>query len=395
MNRPLHTILALLAAGVAATAIAQSPPSRLQGTHASHDAPALELGAVLNGAWQSAPQALSHRDKGLSLGHSDITAEAQIASWLKGKFGAVAHSEHNQIEARIEEAFLEAPGLPGGLQFRAGRFLSQVGYLNENHPHADDFVMRPLLHRALLGEHYYDNGARLNWVLPAAFYWRVGAELMQGKRLPTGYTSGPSGAYTLGTRIGSDLGKSASWQLGWSTLRHRSGASGTAGDVHGYHGGESEAMHRDSHGAVFFGRTLNMIEAVWKWAPDGNARSRQLRLALEHAQASDLGGSSASGDRHSAWYLSAIYRFQPQWEMGVRFDRLRALALHEEGYEAARLDEHSVSLAWKPDHRTTVRLQWTNQIERGGFAEASEIRPGRAVYLQFVRSFGAHGAHAY
>lgn len=367
--------------------------------------PAFEIGAVLNPSWQSGAQALSHRDKGLGLGHSDITLDLTLASWLKGRLSAVAHSDHHKIETEAEEAYLEAPALPGGMQLRAGRFLSQLGYLNELHPHADDFVMRPVLHRAFLGGHYFDQGVRLNWVAPTPFYWRVGGEVMQGKRLPTVATSSTTGAWTLGTRLGNDLGNTASWQLGVSTLRHRNGASGAAGEMHHDHvlepvaGAQSEAaaeaVHAQSHGAVFFGRRMDVIEAVWKWAPNGNSRARQLRLSAEFARVGDIGDAAHTGLRHSAWYLSAVYRFRPQWEIGVRLDSLNALARHEEGFEVARLQERSLSLAWKPDHMMTVRLQVTAQRDRGGFAEASEIKPSNAVHLQVVRSFGAHGAHAY
>lgn len=393
---PLSALCLMSALCLTATAHAQ-PTTPASGARPAA-ARAIELGAVLNGSWQSGTHALTHRDKGLGLGHSDITADLNIAPWLNARLSGVAHSDHNKIDTRIEEAFLEAPGLPGGLQVRAGRFLSQLGYLNESHPHADDFVMRPLLHRAFLGSHYFDNGARLNWVAPTSVYWRLGAEFLQGKRLPIGYDSGSAGAYTVGTRFGGDLGNSASWQLGWSTLRHRAGAAGAAGSGHAHHAGEApaaEAAHGDSHAAVFFGRTVDVIDAVWKWAPGGNARSQQLRLSMEHAQVRGFGEAMSPGLRHAAWYLSAVYRFRPQWEAGIRFDRLQAKALHEEGFEPARMDERSVSLTWKPDHMSALRLQWTGQVDRGGFAEASEIKPGRAVHLQFVRSFGAHGAHSY
>ena len=383
---------------------AQQSPSPAPHAHAA-GGPAIEIGAVLNPSWQSKAQALSHRDKGLGLGHSDLSLDASFSPWLKGKFSAVAHSDHHKIETEIEEAYVEAPSLPGGLQLRAGRFLSQLGYLNELHPHADDFVMRPVLHRAFLGGHYFDNGVRLNWVAPAPFYWRLGGEVMRGKRLPTLASSSTTGAWTLSTRVGSDLGSSASWQLGVSTLRHRSGASGAAGEVHHEHeaepGGEphaeaaTETARVSSHGAVFFGRRMDILEAVWKWAPDGNSRARQVRLSAEFARVGDIGDAENSRLRHSAWYVSAVYRFRPQWEVGVRLDQLNALARHEEGFEPARLRERSISLAWKPDHMTVVRLQYTTQRDRGGFAEASEIQPSNAVHLQFVKSFGAHGAHAY
>jgi len=391
---------------IAWAAAAQPSPKPAAHAHGqpqahAHGEPAFELGAVLNPSWQSRAQALSHRDRGLGLGHSDLTLDAKFAPWLRGSFSAVAHSDHHKIDTTIEEAFLEAPGLPGGLQLRAGRFLSQLGYLNELHPHADDFVMRPVLHRAFLGGHYFDNGLRLNWVAPTSFYWRVGGEMLRGKGLPTTPATSNVGAWTLGTRIGGDISQSSSWQLGLSTLRHGRGATGSAGEAHHHHEAEeqghdiaAEAAHH-GHRAVFFGRRMDVLEGVWKWAPGGNARAQQFRLSGEMARVSGFGDAQSASARHTAWYLSAVYRFRPQWEAGVRLDRLSALALHEEGYEPARLEERSVSLAWKRDHMTTVRLQFTAQRDRGGFAEVSEIKPANAVHLQFVRSFGAHGAHAY
>ena len=397
---------------VAWAAAAQPSPKPAAHAHGqpqahAHGEPAFELGAVLNPSWQSRAQALSHRDRGLGLGHSDLTLDAKFAPWLRGSFSAVAHSDHHKIDTTIEEAFLEAPGLPGGLQLRAGRFLSQLGYLNELHPHADDFVMRPVLHRAFLGGHYFDNGLRLNWVAPTSLYWRVGGEVLRGKGLPTTPATSNMGAWTLGTRIGGDISQSSSWQLGLSTLRHGRGATGSAGEAHHHHEGDpheageqghdaaAEAAHQGSHRAVFFGRRMDVLEGVWKWAPGGNARAQQLRVSGEMARVSDVGDTQNTSARHTAWYLSAVYRFRPQWEAGVRLDRLSALARHEEGYEPARLEERSVSLAWKRDHMTTVRLQFTAQRDRGGFAEVSEIKPANAIHLQFVKSFGAHGAHAY
>ena len=43
-------------------------------------------------------------------------------------------------DEEIEEAWLETRTLPLGLTARVGRFASQIGYLNQQHPHADDFV---------------------------------------------------------------------------------------------------------------------------------------------------------------------------------------------------------------------------------------------------------------
>jgi hypothetical protein len=395
-----YALIACALAGLVAPVLSQ--PSTPPAGHRHAGESAFEIGGVLNPSWQSRAHALSHRDKGLGLGHSDITLSAKLAPGLQAKAAAVAHSDHHRIATHIEEAYLEAPALPGGMQLRAGRFFSQMGYLNEQHPHADDFVMRPALQRAFLGGHYFDDGLRLNWVAPTEFYWRLGSELLRGQRLPLTASGATAGAYTLSTRLGSDLGRGASWQLGFSTLRHRDGALGAAGEAgHASHepgeAGHTEppTLHGSRHNAVFFGRRLDVIEAVWKWAPDGNARARQLRLSAETARASDLGDPGGAGLAHRAWYLAAVIRFHPQWEIGTRIDRLNAFARHEEGFEPARLEERSVAIAWKRDHTTTVRLQLTAQRDRGGFAEASEVRPANAVHVQFVKAFGAHGAHSY
>ena len=352
--------------------------------------PSFEMGAVLNGIYQTREQALGHREKGFGLGHSDISAEARLTPWLQGRFTGVAHSDHHKIDTEVEEAYLEAPGLPGGLQIRAGRFLSQLGYLNERHPHHDDFVDRPLLHRAFLSGHYFDNGLRLNWVAPTATYWRSGIELLNGRQLPASASTRSFGAYTLSTRLGGDIGAAHSWQAGLSTLRHRAGASGEAPEHEIVSGSEAEALH--SHGARFFGRRMDVVEAIWNWSPGRNKRAQQLRISAELARIGSLSDDAAPGDRHQAWYLSAVYRFATQWESGIRLDSLRALTHdHETGtFKPVRLLEHSLSVAWKPTHASTLRVQWTRQRDRGGFAEAAN-----ALFLQYVINIGAHGAHAF
>ena len=68
-----------------------------------------------------------------------------------------AHSDGNRIESELEEAWVETRSLPAGLQLRGGRMLAALGYLNEQHPHADDFVERPLMYRAFFGGHWNDD----------------------------------------------------------------------------------------------------------------------------------------------------------------------------------------------------------------------------------------------
>src|SRR5690606_21197910 len=212
----------------------------------SNPAP-LELGLVLDGAHVSDDLALAQRERGFGLGHTELTVGGRIDDIFSGRLTAALHHHDGEIEVELEEAFVDALALPGGLQLRAGRFLSQVGYLNERHVHADDFTERPLLYRAFLGTHWSDTGLRPNWVAPTALYWRIGVEAFDGDRLAGGSHGGRTvGVATRSTRLGGDLGLSHSWQVGFAVLRNRN-ASSTAPDAdrHDHQGDDHDAADHD------------------------------------------------------------------------------------------------------------------------------------------------------
>ena len=114
-------------------------------------------------------------------------------------------------------------------------------------------------------------------------------------------------------------------------------------------------------------------------------------MTAEFARITDLGEHATGADRHQAAALSAVWRFSPAWEVGVRTDWLRVRTPHEEHFHDGRLREHAVMLAWKPTHGQTLRLQATTQRVAEGIEDARR----RSVQLQYVLSFGAHGAHTF
>ncbi len=351
---------------------------------ASGAAAGWQAGAVLDVSAASRALALGQRDQGLGLGHSDISASGPLGPSLQARITAVAETRDGKLETGFEEAWVQTRALPAGLQVRTGRFASQVGYLNEQHPHAGDFVQRPLLHRAFLGGHWTDDGVRVNWTAPTDLYLRVGVEVLRGRRLvQEAASSSQPGAVTYSGRVGGDIGRSQSWQAGLSLLANRrealveDEADHTAGHAHG-------------HGAAYSGRRMWLGDVTWKWAPEGNNRQQQVRVAFEHARVTGLNRYATRSDRHHGSYLSAVWRFAPAWEAGVRHDLLRVRQPHEESFEDGRLRETGWMLAYKPSHAQAVRLQFTQQKDRGGFAAAS-----RALQLHYLVYFGAHPAHAY
>lgn len=220
-----------------------------------------------------------------------------------------------------------------------------------------------------------------------------GVEAFRARRLVPHAEGSPGsvGAYTLTTKLGGDFDRSNSWQLGLSLLKSRRAAA--TEDHHGHH--DEEEDHGEEghahHGAAFGGRHTRLIDATWKWAPEGNNSQQQVRVTLEAAQIRAINAFAGPQDRHRASALSAVWRFHPNWETGVRFDRLRVSMPHGDHFHAGRLDETVLMLVWKPSHGQSVRLQYTHQHRAVGFEHPAK----RALQLQYVVAFGAHGAHSY
>lgn len=404
LTTPLRTRAPALALGLAGLLGALLPSAGMAqattgGPGGTPTSGSWQFGAVVDASSMSQPLPLGLRDKCLGLGHSDLLARGTLGRHFSAEGVAVFATEDGRLEKGIEKLFIQTRTLPGGLQARAGRFASQVGYLNEQHPHADDFVERPPLYRAILGQHYFDDGLRLNWTAPTPFFLQLGAEAFRGRKLSEESPQRSRlGVGTLTAKFGADIGANQAWQAGVSLLNNRraaaephemhADAAGSALEA-GHAADDQGQGHEHGHGAAFTGRRLTMLDLAWKWAPRGNPRDQQVRLVLEHARLSGLQDAVLAQRRHEATSLSLVWRFRPDWEAGLRTDRLRAAFAHEDHADAARLNEQAAMLVYKPSHKQSLRLQWTTNRNPQGFEMASR----RTFSLQYVVSFGAHGAH--
>lgn len=355
-----------------------------------------QTGVVLDGSNSSHGLELGAREKGLGLGHSDLLVRGAFNEHLSGEAILGFHTDEGKLKNHVENAWVQTRSLPFGLQLRAGRFASQIGYLNELHPHADDFTERPLLYRGFLGGHWYDDGVRINWTAPTPYYLRFGVETFSGKNLvPEATADSKSLVTTLNMKMGNDINNSSSWQWGLSHVHNRREA------VVEVHDPEAEG-HSHSHAASFSGRNMWISDLVWKWAPEGNNRNQQLRLSWEYAQVSGINRYADGSMRHRASSLGAVWKFSPAWEVGVRTDWLWVNKSENDGgdilFGAGRLEENAIMIAYKPTHMQTIRLQLTQQRATGANAEGEAVFANpinRSIQLQYVIGFGAHGAHAY
>ncbi len=332
--------------------------------------------------------------RGLSLAESELGLSASIDPWLRGVATIALHPDD---AVSVEEAYIQTTSLGHGLAFKAGRFLSGVGYLNPQHAHTWDFVDNPLAYQALLGTQYGDDGVQFTWLAPLDQYLELGAELGRGRSHPgTDSSRNGAGMTALTAHTGGDLGDSHNWRAGLSVLNAKAQ--------------DQELSAADAAGNavtnIFTGSTRVWVaDAVWKWAPHGNATRTSLKVQGEYLRSTrsgslvyDKDNTGSAGDYRavqSGGYLQAVYQFMPRWRVGLRTERLDpgtpaygadiAGLLAESDY---RPHKNTLMLDFNASEFSRVRLQVADDRAREGVSD-------KQLFLQYQMSLGAHGAHRY
>ena len=331
--------------------------------------------------------------RGFSLSESELGFAASIDPWLRGAANISLRSD-NSIS--VEEAYVQTTSLGNGFALKAGRFFSAIGYLNPQHSHTWDFVDNPLAYQAMLGTQYGDDGVQLTWLPPLDRYVEIGLELGRGRSFP-GSDTGRNGAgmVALTAHTGGDIGDSQSWRAGLSFLNAKAtDQSLLATDAAG-----------NSVTDAFTGSTRVWVaDAIWKWAPHGNATRSNFKLQGEYLRSTrsgnlvyDVGGADSPGAyraTQSGWYVQGVWQFMPYWRVGLRTERLdpgspdyglNAASFASSDYKPRK---NSLMLDFNPSEFSRVRLQLAQDRSREGVTD-------KQLFLQYQMSLGAHGAHSY
>lgn len=364
-------------------------------TRLSQDPEAYAIGGFVPTGGEVGPPRRS-----FGLGESEIGIAANIDQNLRGQLTLALAPEGG---AEVEEAYLRTSALPAGLTARAGRFLSGIGYVNGQHAHAWDFVDAPLAYKAMLGGQMKTDGVQLKWVAPTALFAELGAELGAGGAFPsTDRNSNGATVAALFAHLGDDVGSDHSWRAGLSLLA-TSPRERRYGDVDGL---------GKPVGNAFSGKSRTWLaDAVWKWVPAGNASERGLVLQGEYfhrretgSLAFDVDGANLDGayaSTQSGYYGQAVWQFMPRWRLGYRYDRLESgtptIGLVDSGtltaadfplLAAYTPKRNSLMVDYSPSEFSRWRLQLARDQSR---PEATDNQ----LWLQYVVSLGAHGAHNY
>ena len=286
--------------------------------------------------------------RGFSLGESELMLSASVDQHFSAQ-ATFAVTPGNEVS--VEEAYAIYTGAPYGLAPKFGRFLSGIGYLNEQHSHAWDFVDAPLAYQAFLGGQYRNDGLQVKWVAPLDHFLELGGEVGSGEGFPgaprdkNGVGSGAIYAHT-----GGDVGASHSWRAGVSWLRTRN----------------DELDGR---------RDTGIVDFVWKWAPQGNARETSFKLQGEYFRTQDI--------TQAGWYVQGVYQFMPLWRVGLRYESLDPGAA-----DAFNPRKWTAMLDWSPSEFSRARLQVARSETLANVTD-------NQFFIQYILSLGAHGAHRY
>jgi hypothetical protein len=338
--------------------------------------------------------------RSFSLGESELGLAASVDPWFSGR---LTFSITPENEVSVEEALFERQSIFEGATLRGGRFLSSIGYLNSIHSHAWDFVDAPLAYQAFFGGQLQTDGLHLHWVAPTDRYIELGAELGSGRAFPGSDTNRNGiGSGALYAHVGDDIGDSTSWRAGASWIATRASNRG----------------YVDTNAAgtpvtnTFDGRSRTwVLDGVLKWAPGGNPTRTNFKLQGEWFHRTEDGtltydatGSNQPGGygtSQSGWYLQAVYQFMPTWRVGVRYDRLDSgsprIDLVDRGVltpadfpilQSAKPSKVTAMVDWSPSEFSRFRLQLAADRSNPAVTD-------RQLYLQYIMSLGAHGAHSF
>lgn len=338
--------------------------------------------------------------RSFNLGESELTLSANVDPYFMANFTAAIDAEDS---IHVEEAYFRTLALPSGLLVKGGRFFSGIGYLNEVHAHAWDFIDQPLVYQAFLGRQYATDGVQVKWLAPTDLLLEFGGEAGNGREFPGTPRAGNGvNSTALFVHAGNDIGDSASWRAGISWLDQ--------------HAQDRAFASSDAAGTAvidaFTGRSrLWGTDFTFKWSPHGNPEQREFKLQAEYLQRRETGVLAFDALRlhltgeyrstQSGWYAQAVYKFRQRWRAGLRYDSLDsgdpaiglvngAVLPMADFADLSRAHPRRLSFMvdWSPSEFSRLRLQYA-------YDEALREARDNQLFLQYLYSIGAHGAHRF
>ncbi|MBQ9818371.1 MAG: zinc-regulated TonB-dependent outer membrane receptor [Proteobacteria bacterium] len=272
----------------------------------------------------------------------------------------------------IEEAVATTTALPGGLQVRAGQFLSRVGRINATHPHTWDFVDQVFMISKFYGpEGNRGLGLELSWLTPLPWYLEIAAAAQMpgssaSNRSFMNSTSEIDGVqdllYTFTLKQFFPFGDETGllWGLSAQTAPNETG--------------------RDNR-TLIFGTDLTL-----KYTPHAYP---EMQLVFQSEALFRIRQIPGAVLQDGAGYAQLVWQINRQWATGLRGEY--GSGLKDDPLDPYWTDHRAraaVQATWTPSHFTRLRAQ-------GSMDFPMWRSPIYALMLALEINVGTHPAHSY
>ena len=343
---------------------------------------------------------------GIEEGFDIREAEIGFSGSVDAFFDMEVYASVTESSIELEEAYFVTNSLPSGLQVKAGKFLSDVGYINRQHLHDWDFVDSTWMQDLIFGgEGLNEKGIQFSWVAPTANYTRFGVEVLEGE------TEGV--ASFIGAEEENGLGDESSPRLFTAFMNYAPNLGFNHNLQFGLSYGFASAFQEEeeeesgalatTEGDAWFAGT----DVVYKYDGEGAMGQGDLTLQAEYfIRERDLtfrelegGAVEESGKirpRQDAAYIQSTYGFAPRWDVGARLD---AVGMTNKAFaeldpeDASTSFRYSTQVSFLPTEFSRIRAQVQyNDLDK---PEGSDIEDAWQFFLQINMALGAHGAHGF
>ncbi len=314
---------------------------------------------------------------GFNLNYAELAMSSTVDPYFDAN--AIFHI-HGDGTVEVEEAFFTTRALDYGLRFKAGKFKSAFGRVNEKHHHAWNFEDQELVNNAFFGpDGIGGEGAQLQWVAPTPFYLMAGLELFNGN--PNQGFSAKESASTAVTYLkGSiDIGNvtvlaGLSYAQGKSVVQDMNGSEPIVDSFTSY--GQTRICGADLTVEYPLGGYSSLI-----WQNEWMQRNKD-----------DI----SMTDKQAGYYSELMYKIDENWATGIRYDEITKNSYYDANLAMAanvdNLHRTSIKLEYKPFEFSRFRLQYNQDHSKYIDDQAKTIHE---VMLNYTLELGAHGAHAF
>ena len=311
------------------------------------------------------------------------------------RYDAFIGAHEDEIE--IEEAYATTLGIPGGLQFKLGKFLLPFGKVNLTHRPELNTIDYPLYVQEYFGEEGFKSTGVWGSLIgaPLGFFQELSLVLANGAEAHAHGEEEETHALAPAQEEedhdeGKDLFEDLADRLVVAHLKNSIDLSEASNLELGASFGTSNAPGEEAEGEEAEGRTnLYGLDAIWRWKPPQTAKYRsailQAEVAWRETEESEAGlGNVKFGRWKVGYFLFGQWQLSRRTFVGARLD----YAEPPIGEGPRSREAGQVLLRYFPTEFSQLRLAYERQ----------DPDPGDAVdrlLFQATFAIGPHRPHAY